>query len=139
MLSSTTAAWASLGQHEGSAESDRIALHGKRTVSQDASYRVHEITTDTRQTVREYVTASGQIFAVTWRGARQPDLEQLFGEYYAEYLEAERATPVPAGRAPKVTSSINVTVFKMGHMGDVHGKAVLPRFLPDGVQVRDLR
>jgi hypothetical protein len=131
---------ATLGEHERTVEADRRMFHAQAAQRQDgAKYHVHQIMTDSRQLVREYALPDGTIFAITWRGAHQPDLEQLFGTYYKEYVDAEVNTAVPPGRAPKITSSTNITVSKFGHMGDVRGKAVIPQFVPDGVSARDLQ
>jgi len=129
---------AGLGDDERSVEVDRRALSGDKSVATTGSYRVYEIHTNSRQTVREYVSLTGSVFAITWRGARQPDLSQLFGTYYNEYLAAERVTPPSVGRAPRTTESTNVRVHKFGHMGDVRGKAYIPMFVPDGVDPKGL-
>ena len=55
-------------------------FQGVEELSVHNQVRVHEIST-ARMTVREYVNADGTIFAVTWKGWSEPDLDQLLGPY----------------------------------------------------------
>ncbi len=131
VLIASQSAFARLGDSESSAESDRQALHGIRKVNLRTGYKIHEITTDAN-VIREFVSPSGAIFAVAWNGLSHPDLTQLFGTYYAEYVEAERATPKPKGRAELTVTSQNMKSARFGHMRAVHGKAWIPALVPSG-------
>jgi hypothetical protein len=131
-------AYAVIGAKEPSIDSDVQRVHGTRTMRHFEHYRVHEIA-DPARTVREYVAENGTIFAVTWRGVGQPDLGQLFGNYYQEYLDAEKTTSTPAGRMPKKIQSSHMVVQKFGRMGDVQGKAYIPSLLPDGFNLKSLQ
>jgi hypothetical protein len=124
-------AQASLGDSDSSAEADRVAFHGVRNVAVVNGLRVHEITTDSR-VIREYVSPAGIVFAVSWKGISHPDLTQLFGGYYQEYIEAERATPKVKGRGEMTVISKNVHAVRAGHMRAVLGKAWIPSLAPPG-------
>jgi hypothetical protein len=131
LLIASQSAFARLGDGESSAEQDRKAFHGIRKVHLYTGYKVHEVTTD-GTVIREFVSSSGTIFAVAWNGLSHPDLTQLFGTYYSEYIEAERATPRPKGRAEMKVNSQNIISVRFGHMRAVRGKAWIPALVPNG-------
>jgi hypothetical protein len=132
-------AFATLDRDRNSTETDRQAFHGVKKIIPGAQYETHVLTMNA-QTVREYIDLSGHVFCVTWRGMAAPDLQQLFGDHYQAYLDAEKSTPTPKGRAPKTTNtSTGLRVVKFGHMRDVMGKACIPGQMPAGVDVGNLQ
>ena len=131
-------ALASLGDSEATVEKDRQMMHATRKMTPHETYRVHEIV-EPEHKVREYVTPDGVVFAVTWRGMGQPDLQQLFGAFYQEYQEADIASHRPVGRAPKKVKSTNMITEKFGHMRDVRGRAYIPNLVPAGVDLKDIK
>jgi len=114
-----------------SPEADRAMAHGIRSVNLYSGYQVHTITTD-GNSFREYVSTSGVVFCVAWNGIARPDLSQLFGPYYAEYLEAERSTQKPKGRSEMTVVSPNLKVSHFGHMRAIRGRACVPAQVPSG-------
>src|SRR4051812_2811446 len=75
----------SLGDDEASIGKDRQALKAKKPeVYSKDKYSIHEIQLPGR-IVKEYLSRGGRVFAVTWRGASQPDLAVLLGSYFKEY------------------------------------------------------
>jgi hypothetical protein len=46
---------------------------------------VHRLQLPSGTSVREYADAGGTVFAVAWDGPTKPDLNQLPGQYFAEY------------------------------------------------------
>jgi hypothetical protein len=86
-------AFATLGGDPTSVELDRSHMKGAVRVKAGAagsSYSVHEITTATGMTVREYVSADGKVFGFSWHGNTLPDLRQLLGPYYDQFAQAAR-------------------------------------------------
>ena len=115
---SSTSALAYLAGDRNSPEADRVKAHGMRSVNLYSGYQVHTITAE-GNTFREYISSSGVVFCVAWNGIGRPDLSQLFGPYYAEYLEAERATQKPKGRSEMTVVSQNLKGIPLRpHAGD---------------------
>ena len=50
--------------------------------SRMTNYVMRETTLPTGTRVREYVSESGTVFAVTWEGPFLPDLKALLGKYF---------------------------------------------------------
>src|SRR4051794_28879693 len=81
-------ALATLGEPADSIAADRRALAAAhRATMVHKSYTVQEATSAST-TVREYVTLSGVVFAVAWKGLMHPDLTPLLGTYGPEYRGA---------------------------------------------------
>src|SRR5580692_668189 len=84
-------AGASLGGDTASIEADQVHMQGTRKMTAVQNYTVHEIQGAAGTVVREYVSSSGKVFAVAWRGPWPPDLHQLLGSYSAQYVDAVKA------------------------------------------------
>lgn len=134
----TPSSMAGLGGDSASIERDRQAFHGKKTITIHDLYQTHEITTDA-QTVREYISSDGNVFAVTWKGGVPPNLSQLFGAYFQEFTQAESSSAKTKGRSPKTIKSTNMVVEKFGHMRDLHGKAYITKLLPQGLDPKEIQ
>ncbi|HET6438395.1 MAG TPA: DUF2844 domain-containing protein [Anaeromyxobacter sp.] len=130
---------AALGETEASIARDRRALSaaGMATTPQ-AAYTVHELTSS-GLTVREYVSADGVVFAVTWGGMGQPDLSLLLGPYADEYRLAAERTPKVKGQHARRIAGAHLVVERWGHMRDLHGRAYLPDLVPQGVTIDEIR
>jgi len=133
------AARATLGEQAASVGADRRALAAvSRGAVDHGRYAVHELATG-GSTVREYLTPSGQVFAIAWSGYSHPDLAPLLGGYAAEYQEARRQTArVPGLRRSRVASG-RAVVETWGHMRDLHGRAYAPALVPAGVGLDEIR
>jgi len=57
---------------------DRVHLQGSLRTAQSEAFAVHEILAPTGIVVREYVSASGKVFAVTWHGPWPSDMRQIW-------------------------------------------------------------
>lgn len=132
---------ASLGGTVDSVETDRAQMKATaRVTATNAAYTVHEIQTPNGTIVREYVTSGGQVFAVSWRGPARPNLQQLFGSYFDQYvLAAKQAKLQQPGHGPGSIQEPNLVVHSGGHMRFYFGKAYIPQMVPDGVQVDALQ
>lgn len=106
---------------------------------QSANYSIHEMVID-GNTVKEYVTQDGDVFAVTWQGIKSPDLSVLFGRYYSEYQDAreEDKKTTPKGKRQGLVRSSNLVVQRSGHMRDLRGQACLPSLVPVGLSCESL-
>lgn len=133
-----TPALASLGgdvtKVPGEATRMKAAVH----VAAHETYSVHEMTTPTGTVVREYVGSSGIVFAVTWKGPFNPDLQQLFGNYWQQYLTASAIYPSHNHRAQFINEP-GLVVQRSGRMRAFTGRAWIPSMLPQNVTVADIK
>lgn len=130
-------ALAALGGDAASVEADRAHVAGVVQKSASAGlFQLHEITTSVG-TIREYLTPSGQVFAVAWTTKLSPDLQQLLGDRYAKYQEALTAQH-PRPRQANVQLP-DLEVHAGGHMRTFVGRAWLPDLIPAGVSPNDIR
>jgi len=102
-----------------------------------AKYSVHEIQTPSGLTLREYVSLSGTVFAVGWRGPVMPDLKQTLGSYFDRYTAG--AAGKHAGHRHVDVRESDLVVQSNGRMRSFSGRAYLPRLLPQGVTVEEIR
>jgi hypothetical protein len=77
------------------------------------------------------------VFAVAWQGALMPDLRQTLGRYFDRYTAA--ASEKRAGRRQVAVRDSDLVVQSSGHMRSFSGRAYLPKLLPQGVTLEELR
>ncbi|MBV8528326.1 MAG: DUF2844 domain-containing protein, partial [Candidatus Dormibacteraeota bacterium] len=128
--------FAARGADAASIEADRVHLKGAVHVTSVSSYHVHEIQTPAGTVVREYLSAAGQVFAVTWRGPGIPDLRQLLGSYSAQ-LDRSGGPPHYNHHHLEVRTP-DVVVQSSGHARGFFGRAWAPALLPPEVTARDI-
>jgi hypothetical protein len=135
---------ASLGGDVDSVQADAThmqAMH--RIASTTAKYTVHEIQFTGGTVVREYVSPSGQVFGVAWQGPGLPDMQQLFGSYFAQYAQGLQAARADASRrarrAPILIQQPGLVVQMGGHFRAFSGSAYIPDMLPQGVGPEAIR
>lgn len=139
VLSGVRISYASLGMTEASVEGDRQRFTAERHPSVvKSSYTIHEIA-NRRITVREY-SANGVIFAISWTGARHPDLSGLLGKYFEDYqATSKRAVKVKGIHSYRSLQGQGVVVEKSGHMRWIQGKAYAPALMPEGVSPDEVK
>jgi hypothetical protein len=131
-----TAAEAALGGTETTVRADQAQMSMTLRTMPAARFTVHELTAASA-TVREYVAPTGLVFGVTWQGSSMPDLRQLLGAYYDQYVEAAAARRTR--RAPINVELPGLVVQSSGHMRAFTGRAYLPQSLPQGVAAEEIR
>jgi hypothetical protein len=77
------------------------------------------------------------VFGVAWQGPSMPDLRQLLGVYFDQYVEAAAARRTR--RAPVLVELPGLVVHSSGHMRAFSGKAYLPQGLPQGVTAEEIQ
>lgn len=132
-------AFAALGGDAASVLTDRDRTHGTLHISAAASYSVHEITTASGTTVREYLTPAGKVFGLAWRGPFMPDLRQFLGVYYTHYQQAARAAAVRTSSRHVEVQAPDVVVHSSGRMRAFYGRAWAPALVPQGVSTEDIK
>ncbi len=131
---------ATLGGSLESVQVDQAHFRANIRITQGAAYTVEELTTATDIVVREYVSPGGRVFGVTWRGPFIPEMRQLLGAYFQQYVlaaKAERERHV--GRAPLNIQLPGLVVQTGGHMRAYFGRAYDPELLPVGTSPDDIR
>lgn len=133
-------AWAALGGDVASIQADQIHMQGTRKTIAAQSYTVHEIQDASGIVVREYASSSGTVFAVAWHGAWPPDMRQILGSYFEQYVQAAKAqSESRMGRRPLSIDQPGLVAEFGGHARAFSGKAYVPAMLPQGVRPEDIQ
>jgi len=130
-------ALASLGGAEATVEADRLEIGATHRTLPDPRFTLHELQAPSGTTVREYVSPTGTVFGIAWQGPTMPDLRQLLGGYFDQYVDALAARRTRRG--PVLIQLPGVVVQSSGHMRSFSGQAYVPGALPQGVQPEDIR
>jgi hypothetical protein len=131
---------ASLGRDATSVREDLAKMQGTLRTSSGDSYTLHEIQTPTGVAVKEYASPVGKVFAVTWKGPFHPDLRQLLGPYYDEYVQAIRTQRAQrSGHGPISIQHAGLVIQVSGHLRSFVGRAYVPPQLPAGMHAEDIR
>jgi hypothetical protein len=116
---------------EGATIASRVSAAGP-------NYHTRDTTLASGTQVREYVSDSGVVFAVTWDGPMLPDLKALLGKYF-ETMVAESARTPKAGRSRIDVNDPEVVINSGGHMRAFEGSAWVPGEFPAGFTAADVR
>ena len=130
-------ALATLGEDVATVENDRIQMKAQLRTTSIAGYTVHEIQTPTDTVIREYISASGKVFAVSWHGPLQPDFRQTFGKYFDAYHSGASSPRV--GRRHLTVQRSDLVVNSNGRMRAFYGNAYVPSLLPPNFSVDDIK
>ena len=104
-----------------------------------AAYTVHEVQLETGTVVREYASASGQVFAVTWRGPVLPDLSQWLGGYFGVFKQGADQLRLAGRRgAPINLMQEGLVVQSNGRMRNFFGHAYVPALVPPSIEINDV-
>jgi hypothetical protein len=159
VLLASSPSFASLGGDLNSVLSDQLQFQGNEKVTQMGSYEIHEIQVQALQTatslaatpqsttktgtsaeanatvVREYVSPAGVVFAVTWHGPFLPNMRQLLGSHFQQFVVAmKQQASSRLGRRPLQVVQPDFVVHVSGNSRSHAGRAYLPEMLPSGLQ-----
>ncbi len=132
---------AGLGATAASVEADRISMKGQVSTRSEAGYSVQEITAASGTVVREYVSSSGVVFAVSWYGPAMPNLQQTLGTYFTQYQAAVQARAQGMrhfGHNRLQIRTPSLVVHAGGHMHQYFGVAYVPALMPPNTSLSDL-
>jgi hypothetical protein len=101
-------------------------------------YSELETTLPTGTRVREYVSVTGKVFAVSWSGPFMPDLKELLGTYFDTMVTESSKSPA-AGNSQLDIKRPDVVIQSGGHMRALEGRAWIPDQLPKGFSASDIR
>jgi len=102
-----------------------------------ANFTIQATTLEGGTTVREYINASGIVFAVSWSGPFKPDLKKLLDGYF-DAMVAESAKSPRAGHSQLRVNRPDLIIISGGHMRAFEGKAYLPAAFPAGFSAADI-
>jgi Protein of unknown function (DUF2844) len=132
---------ATLGRDVTTVNEDRAKMQGAlMSITRNDRFEVHQLQASNGTTVREYVSSTGTVFAVSWEGPWMPDLRQVLGTYYDAYQRT-----VPAVRnarrshGPMTFRSGDLVVQIGGHPRAFVGRAYIERLVPQGMQAQTIR
>lgn len=132
---------AALGGSASTITADRVKMQAALLRIEAAQgYTLHELRSAGGTNVREYVSSSGDVFAVAWDGPAMPDLRQVLGDYFAAFqraVDASRAARRAHG--PLSIDTGDFVVQTRGHMRSLSGRAYLKRLMPAGVPPAAIR
>lgn len=131
VLFSFSPAFAALGEDASSVQSDSARIKAAVEVVPGQAYSVHQMQLSTGTTVKEFISPTGQVFAVSWQGPYTPDLRQLLGRYFDRYTNAAQ-NPQRAARRMVHIETGDLVFESGGHMRFIVGRAYLRSKLPDG-------
>jgi len=137
-LAAASPALAALGGDITSIDADRVSMKGALTAFRTVKgYAVHELTTAAGVHVREYLTADGKVFAVSWQGPFIPDLKQMLGAYYSRYAQAASSQHAGGRRHLRIAQP-GLVVESNGRMRAFYGRAWDPALLPANFTAADI-
>lgn len=128
---------ATLGADTASIQSDQARLKASTQVIVRRSYSIQTMQTPAGTEIRQFVSPSGTIFAVSWQGPA-PDLQQLLGPYFDEYVRAASSQHSVRGRGVHIDEG-DLVIDTAGHMRFVVGRAYLRSKMPQGVASDEIR
>jgi hypothetical protein len=124
-------AHATLGGDVASVEANQQRLGSTRDVKKLASGERHELTLPSGILVHEYVSPSGAVYAITWRGPQMPDLRELLGPYFAQL--SNRTSKL--GHHQMNLTGSDLVIQSSGHRHSFAGRAWVPSLVPPGVKI----
>jgi hypothetical protein len=133
----STPCLAALGGSKISIQADQLHMKGSLRVKAQENYSVHEIQSFGGTVVREYATTDGVVFGVTWRGPAIPDLRQLLGPRFTEYVESAKTQRGEHGHLR--VDDPGLVVHSSGHMRAFFGRAYIPQLLPPNVNIDEIQ
>ena len=133
-------ALAVLGGAEETVQADQRRFGGERRQTAGSQFRTHEISLPDGSIVKQYVNATGVVFAVAWRTRLKPDLNALLGSSYSAPAGGSVARAgVASARMQQLTRQPQLVVHQGGRMNAFAGLAYVPTLVPPGVDADALR
>ena len=128
-----SAAHATLGGDIATITANQQHLSAKRSVQTMTNGQRHDLTLASGVVVREYLSAKGAVYAVSWRGPRQPNLTELLGGYFAQLSTPQKGRR-RGGHHHLAINNDDLVVQASGHNNYFSGRAWVPSLVPAGVE-----
>jgi hypothetical protein len=127
-------ALATLAGDLASVRSDTLAFGASASQSAQGAATVYTQSLSNGLLVRQYVDASGLVFAVAWEGPVLPDFERLLGTAFQTYAVAVRQQ-----KRGVTIQTPDLVIDSGGMMRSFVGRAFLPAKLPSNLTAQDIR
>lgn len=132
-------AYASLGGDSTTVQKDAAKIKSKATVTLHPSYSMYEMSQKWGR-VHEFAAASGNVFAVAWRGNKHPNLDQLMGDHLKDFQSALGKARQNRGHNGVVMVEVgNIHLEMGGHFQSVYGKIWLKDQLPSKMDLHEIQ
>lgn len=125
-------AHATLGGNVASIQANQEHLGAQRSVEKLAQGERHELRLNDHLTVQEYVSPSGVVYAITWKGHGRPNFGELFGSYASELENPAARNHRRTGHHQLRLSGSDFELRSSGHNRMSSGRAWVPSLLPAG-------
>jgi hypothetical protein len=125
---------ATLGEGLASVQADTLRAAAVRRVHSEPAGPVHTLTLPDGSVIRQYLTADGRVYAVSWHTRFKPRLDQLLGAHFDTYVAAGRQAQQQRGgvRHAARLSRGDLVVEASAHLQAHVGRAFLRSLLPAG-------
>jgi hypothetical protein len=94
----------------------------------------HDLELPSGTVVHEYLSATGAVYAITWRGPRKPNLLELLGQYQSQLSSRDTGT----GHNHMNVVGSDFRLQSVGHRRTSSGRAWVPSLVPAGVTISSL-
>ena len=131
--------FAGLGQDLESIKIERMRMAAQHRVTSAAQYSLHELQGADGSRVRQYVSASGMVFAVSWRTLYKPDLSALLGPSYPVYALSAQVAAQRAGVQRHFRhADVDLVLQSSAHLHVFSGFALRRSMLPRGLDPQQM-
>ena len=137
VLQVSSGARAALGDDAAAIATDQARMQASLRVWHQANYAVHELSSPSGITVRQFVGDSGKVFAVSWSGGWRPNLRDIMGAHYDRFIAGTRGRRATRGVARIELPGMIVVMG--GHQRDFWGHVYLTDMVPAGFAPEDTR
>ena len=128
-------AHATLGVSVGS-QAQKIREQSSVVVAQP-TLNVFETTLASGTVVREFTDSTGVVVAVAWNGPTLPDLQALLGQHFDAFVN--RPASANSSHRHAVLNTADLVVESHGQMRAFYGRAYLPKLLPSGASLEQIK
>jgi hypothetical protein len=131
--------FAGLGQDQSSVSLDRRRMDARQHITTGVQYSLHEIQAADGSRVRQYVSANGMVFAVSWHTLQKPDLSALLGSSYPSYAQSAQAAARRTGIQRQFRhEDLDLVLRSSAHLNVFSGFAFRRSMLPRGLDLHTL-
>jgi len=116
---------AELGVNPDSVLTEQKEFNSQLTKNSQNGVMIYTQTLPSGTVVKQYASATGVIFALSWSGPNLPNLQALLGNYFKDYLAA-----IKQSRGAISVNTKNLVIQSTGMMGAFQGYALLPKQAP---------
>ena len=122
---------ATLGKQLESVMSDQHELRAtmSSSVSKDNLFTDYQLSLPNNLLIHELVNTNGEVYKITWQGkGRRPNMEQLMGEYFADYRSDKPRHHATTRHFDKVNDKIIIHSRVRNRF--FYGEATIPQLVP---------